>query len=29
MYFNVLNDLANGGTLEEIDFRKDELTFKR
>jgi hypothetical protein len=29
MYFNVLLDLENPGSPDQIEFRKDELTFKR
>ena len=29
MYFNVLSELDQPGTPQEIDFRKDELTLKR
>ena len=29
MYFNVLNELENPGTMEEISYFKQELTYKR
>lgn len=29
MYFNVLHDLDNPGSPEEIEHHKDELTYKR
>ena len=29
MYFNVINELQNPGTLMEIEYFKDELTYKR